>query len=83
MRYDAERALELIPRDLLATVELVNISYVCRCDKRHYMPSLTTEKICRCGRTISFSRRIQVHYMRRDPAVRRQVRAILKRVKAG
>jgi len=58
MKYDAEKALDLIPDDLLGTVKLVNISYRCWCDKVHNMPSLTTEKICVCGHKIASSRNL-------------------------
>ncbi len=83
MRYNANRAYELIPKNLLATVELVNYSYVCRCEKRYYMPRLTTEIACTCGRTIGFSRRMQIHIMGTDPTVKQQVKAILKKLQAS
>ena len=82
MRYDAKRAFDIIPKDLLATVELVNYSYVCSCDKRHYMPRLTTVNVCTCGRTIGFSRRMQIHIMGTDFTVKKQVKAILKKLQA-
>jgi hypothetical protein len=82
MRYDANRAYELIPKNLLETVELVNTSYVCTCEKRHYMPRLTTVIVCTCGRTISFSRRMQIHLMKTDYTVKQQVKAILKKLQA-
>ena len=83
MKYDAAKSLDLIPRDLLATIELANISFRCRCDRVHYMPTLTTEEMCACGRKIAFSKRMQAHYMTGDPAVRRQVKAILKRIQVS
>jgi len=82
MKYDPEKALEIIPKDLLATVELVNYSYVCSCEKRHYMQRLTTEIVCKCGRTVSFSRRMQIHIMGTDYTVKQQVKAILKNLQS-
>ena len=82
MRYDAKRAFEIIPTDLLSGVELVNTSYVCACEKRHYMPRLTTVIVCTCGRTVSFSRRLQIHLMNTDPTVKQQVKKILKNLQA-
>jgi len=83
MRYDAERALDLVPSDLLSTVKLVNISYRCWCDMVHCMPSLTTEKLCTCGRKIAFSRNMKVGIMTNDPTVKQQVKKILKKLQAG
>jgi hypothetical protein len=82
MKYDAEKALDLIPDNLLATVKLVNISTRCWCDKVHYMPSLTTEKICTCGRKIAFTRGLKISIMRTDYTVKQQVKAILKKLQA-
>jgi hypothetical protein len=82
MRYDASKALDLIPIDLLSTVKLVNISYRCWCDKVYYMPSLTTEKLCPCGRKIAFSRNMKVGILTNDPTVKQQVKAILKKLQA-
>ena len=83
MRYDAKRAFDTIPTDLLASVELVNTSFVCTCENRHYMPRLTTEIVCTCGRTVSFSRRMQIHIMNTDYTVKKQVKAILKKLQAS
>ena len=83
MRYDAEKALDLIPNDLLATVKLVNISTRCWCDKVHYMPSLTTEKICTCGRKIAFTRGLKITIMSIDYTVKQQVKAILSKIKSA
>ena len=80
MKYDPGKALDLIPKDLLASIQMVNVSHRCQCDRVHYMDNLAVERICKCGAKIAMSRRWQLHYMRGDPAVRRQVKAILKRI---
>lgn len=80
MKYDAIRAYHLIPSEMFAKVQLVSIGYRCRCDTLHRMDNLNAEKLCPCGRTIRFSPREKVHYMRVDYHVRRQVRAILRQL---
>lgn len=83
MIYDPKEVLDLIPKNILEQIRLVNISYRCpECDRLSYMPRLTTEKRCRCGRMISMSRAWQLHYLKRDPSVRRQAQAILKKLGA-
>ena len=83
MKYDPEKAFEIIPKELLDSVELVNYSYVCRCEKRHYMPRLTTEIVCTCGRTVSFSRRMRIHIMSTDRTVKKLVKSILRGLQAS
>jgi len=80
VKYNANRAYALIPQDVLGKIELVNVSYRCACNQLHYMPSLGTTKRCSCGAEIRFNKAQQIHYMKNDPWVRRDVRAILKKL---
>jgi hypothetical protein len=83
MKFDPGKAVDLIPTEMLATIKLVNISTRCWCNKVHYMPSLTTEKICTCGRKVAFSRTLKIHVMIYDALVRKEAKAMLKKIQAG
>lgn len=83
MRFDPGKAVDLIPPEMLATIKLVNISYRCWCRQVHYMPSLTTEKTCRCGKKIAFSRNQKINVIIYDYTVRKEARAMLKKLQAG